>query len=217
METAFSSIQFIITSQHFHHGKMKIRCAAHIHDVYWQTTEKSIEEDRHLYQSVHGNTIDFMSRSYDSESSDENNYLTDLHIQADETACSTADETSCSTADETACSTADETACSTADKIAFSTAGDVSSLNAANNTSETMGKLSRTTTIVISLIFIAISQVLVKIHLSLLLLPSVSATQKQLSERISSSSSASSSSSSSSATSATRSVRKMELHQFINS
>lgn len=58
---------------------MKIRCGAHIHDVYWQTTEKSIEEDRHIY--AHGNTIDFMSRSYDSESSDENNYITDLHIQ----------------------------------------------------------------------------------------------------------------------------------------
>lgn len=78
METAFSNIQFIITPQHFHNGKMKIRCAAHIHDVYWQTTEKSIEEDRHVYGGSHGNTIDF---SYDSESSDESNYITGLHIQ----------------------------------------------------------------------------------------------------------------------------------------
>ncbi|KAL5281389.1 hypothetical protein ACFFRR_005032 [Megaselia abdita] len=175
METAFSNIQFIINSQHFNDGKMKIRCTAHIHDVYWQTTEKSIEEDHHIYSGTHGNTIDF---SYDSESSDESNYITGLHIQ-----------------------------------------GDVSSLNAANNTSQTMEKLSRTTTIVVSLIFIVLSQVLVKIHLSLFL-PSI-ALRKAL-RRISSSSSSSATITSAgddcvSTVVAVASVRKIKLHQFINS
>lgn len=98
----------------------------------------------------------------------------------------------------------------------------MSSLNAANNnTSETMEKLSRTTTVVVSLIFIVLSQVLVKIHLSLFLPPIV--LHKAI-RRISSSSSLSSSSANPSddgapapAATAGASVRKIRLHQFINS
>ncbi|XP_055848124.1 uncharacterized protein LOC129913458 isoform X2 [Episyrphus balteatus] len=54
METAISGIHFVVTSQHFVYGKLKVRCTALIHDVYLKSTEKSIEEDRHKYGSSGG-------------------------------------------------------------------------------------------------------------------------------------------------------------------
>lgn len=39
-------LQFLVTSEHFMSGKLKIRCSASIYDIYWQSTEVSAEEDR---------------------------------------------------------------------------------------------------------------------------------------------------------------------------
>ncbi|KAM8715272.1 hypothetical protein ACLKA7_002340 [Drosophila subpalustris] len=43
METAIVGIHFVVTDQHFdENGKLKLRCSAQLHDVYWKTTEKTI-------------------------------------------------------------------------------------------------------------------------------------------------------------------------------
>ncbi|XP_039952717.1 uncharacterized protein LOC120769666 isoform X2 [Bactrocera tryoni] len=65
LETAVSGIHFVITPQHFSAGKLKIRCTAHIHDVYWKSTEKSIEEERHKHNINSVNT--FSDDYFDSE------------------------------------------------------------------------------------------------------------------------------------------------------
>lgn len=39
-------LQFLITHDNFTNGKMKIRCSASIYDIYWKSTEISVEEDR---------------------------------------------------------------------------------------------------------------------------------------------------------------------------
>ncbi|XP_076639522.1 uncharacterized protein LOC143351631 isoform X1 [Colletes latitarsis] len=39
-------LQFLVTHDHFTVGKLKIRCSASIYDIYWQSTEISVEEDR---------------------------------------------------------------------------------------------------------------------------------------------------------------------------
>ncbi|XP_064542128.1 uncharacterized protein beat-Ia isoform X1 [Drosophila montana] len=44
METAIVGIHFVVTDQHFDNGKLKLRCSAQLHDVYWKTTEKNILE-----------------------------------------------------------------------------------------------------------------------------------------------------------------------------
>ncbi|XP_062141997.1 uncharacterized protein LOC133850054 isoform X2 [Drosophila sulfurigaster albostrigata] len=44
METAIVGIHFVVTDQHFENGKLKLRCNAQLHDVYWKTTEKTILE-----------------------------------------------------------------------------------------------------------------------------------------------------------------------------
>ncbi|XP_030377125.1 uncharacterized protein LOC115626017, partial [Scaptodrosophila lebanonensis] len=44
METSIVSIHFVVSDQHFDNGKLKLRCSAQLHDVYWKTTEKTILE-----------------------------------------------------------------------------------------------------------------------------------------------------------------------------
>ncbi|XP_046866918.1 uncharacterized protein LOC6643679 isoform X1 [Drosophila willistoni] len=44
METAIVGIHFVVTDQHFDNGKLKLRCSAQLHDIYWKTTEKTILE-----------------------------------------------------------------------------------------------------------------------------------------------------------------------------
>lgn len=44
---------------------LQIRCTAHIHDVYWKSTEKSIEEERHQHNVNSVNT--FSDDYFDSE------------------------------------------------------------------------------------------------------------------------------------------------------
>ncbi|XP_017134259.1 uncharacterized protein LOC108150537 isoform X1 [Drosophila elegans] len=44
METAIVGIHFVVTEQHFENGKLKLRCSAQLHDVYWKTTEKIVLE-----------------------------------------------------------------------------------------------------------------------------------------------------------------------------
>ncbi|KFB49151.1 AGAP009267-PA-like protein [Anopheles sinensis] len=45
-ETSLAGIHFVAGSHHFLNGKLKIRCMAKIHDIYLQSTERSIDEDR---------------------------------------------------------------------------------------------------------------------------------------------------------------------------
>uniref|UniRef100_A0A1A9WU00 CD80-like immunoglobulin C2-set domain-containing protein n=1 Tax=Glossina brevipalpis TaxID=37001 RepID=A0A1A9WU00_9MUSC len=64
LETVISGIHFVVTPQHFIRGKLKIRCTAHIHDVYWKSTEKSIEEDRQVARANEVNLVNSFSDDY---------------------------------------------------------------------------------------------------------------------------------------------------------
>ncbi|XP_049548184.1 uncharacterized protein LOC125959403 [Anopheles darlingi] len=46
LETVLVGIHFVASSHHFINGKLKIRCTARIHDIYLQSTERSVDEDR---------------------------------------------------------------------------------------------------------------------------------------------------------------------------
>ncbi|XP_046812153.1 uncharacterized protein LOC111675292 [Lucilia cuprina] len=63
LETVISAIHFVVTPQHFIYGKLKIRCTAFIHDVYWKSTEKSIEENR-LNKAGSSNVVHKFSEDY---------------------------------------------------------------------------------------------------------------------------------------------------------
>lgn len=45
-ETARLGLRFSVEARHFTSGRLKIRCSASIGNLYWQSTEKSVEEDR---------------------------------------------------------------------------------------------------------------------------------------------------------------------------
>ncbi|KDR08348.1 hypothetical protein L798_01306, partial [Zootermopsis nevadensis] len=45
-ETSYLGLKMVIKPHHFPHGRLKIRCSASIHDIYYQSTEKSVEEER---------------------------------------------------------------------------------------------------------------------------------------------------------------------------
>ncbi|XP_073821850.1 uncharacterized protein [Musca autumnalis] len=88
METITSGIHFVVTPQHFIYGKLKIRCTAHIHDVYWKSTEKSVEENRHATkQAGNVNVVHTFSDDYFDMDDEENvidrsdTYMT--HIKGD--------------------------------------------------------------------------------------------------------------------------------------
>ncbi|RZF44468.1 hypothetical protein LSTR_LSTR002241 [Laodelphax striatellus] len=66
LETSTTTLEMPLMVRHFtKKGRMKVRCAASIHNIYWQTTEKSAEEERprglvnDVVQSVHYRPDDF--------------------------------------------------------------------------------------------------------------------------------------------------------------
>ncbi|KAH8323324.1 hypothetical protein KR067_005086 [Drosophila pandora] len=44
LESSIVGIHFVVTDQHFDNGKLKLRCSAQLHDIYWKTTEKTVLE-----------------------------------------------------------------------------------------------------------------------------------------------------------------------------
>ncbi|XP_067625365.1 uncharacterized protein beat-Ia [Eurosta solidaginis] len=80
LETAVSGIHFVITPQHFSSGKLKIKCAAHIHDIYWKSTEKSIEEDHHMknINSVNTFSEDYFDLEEDDMADRSDTYITHI-------------------------------------------------------------------------------------------------------------------------------------------
>ncbi|XP_058448748.1 uncharacterized protein LOC131428719 [Malaya genurostris] len=46
LETSVIGLHFVVSNHHFQNGKLKIRCSARIHEIYMQSTEKSIDEER---------------------------------------------------------------------------------------------------------------------------------------------------------------------------
>jgi hypothetical protein len=45
-ESSYLGLIMTVKPHHFSHGHLKIRCSASIHDIYYQSTEKSVEEER---------------------------------------------------------------------------------------------------------------------------------------------------------------------------
>ena len=45
-ESSYLGLNMTVKPHHFSNGHLKIRCSASIHDIYYQSTEKSVEEER---------------------------------------------------------------------------------------------------------------------------------------------------------------------------
>ncbi|XP_023721389.1 uncharacterized protein LOC111872078, partial [Cryptotermes secundus] len=45
-ESSYLGLKMVVKPHHFSNGRLKIRCSATIHDIYYQSTEKSVEEER---------------------------------------------------------------------------------------------------------------------------------------------------------------------------
>jgi hypothetical protein len=45
-ESSYLGLRMVVKPHHFILGRLKIRCSAVIHDIYHQSTEKSVEEER---------------------------------------------------------------------------------------------------------------------------------------------------------------------------
>ena len=45
-ESSYLGLKMTVKPHHFTHGHLKIRCSASIHNIYYQSTEKSVEEER---------------------------------------------------------------------------------------------------------------------------------------------------------------------------
>ncbi|EDW57609.2 cell adhesion molecule 3 isoform X2 [Drosophila virilis] len=97
METAIVGIHFVVTDQHFDNGKLKLRCSAQLHDVYWKTTEKTILEadpfGKYGGNGANGNRVS-ADEIYDQYTlhedeqfhSKKNSYLTQLQGEEDDVA-----------------------------------------------------------------------------------------------------------------------------------
>ncbi|XP_041674903.1 uncharacterized protein LOC108105196 isoform X2 [Drosophila eugracilis] len=93
METAIVGIHFVVTDQHFDNGKLKLRCSAQLHDVYWKTTEKIVLEadlfPKHG-SGPNGNHVspdDFYDQyalHEDNSHNKKNSYLTQLQGEEDD-------------------------------------------------------------------------------------------------------------------------------------
>ncbi|XP_035917520.1 uncharacterized protein LOC118514629 [Anopheles stephensi] len=99
-ETSLAGIHFVVGSHHFVNGKLKIRCSARIHDIYIQSTERSIDEDRPRVISAassansNGNGVNGNAVPYDhfppyaENELDRKDYMT--HLQGDMAASGSA-------------------------------------------------------------------------------------------------------------------------------
>ncbi|XP_038108600.1 uncharacterized protein LOC6037528 isoform X3 [Culex quinquefasciatus] len=90
LETSVIGLHFVVTAHHFLGGKLKIRCTARIHEIYLQSSEKSIEEERPRVisqasssSSSSSNSINMIQNSpYDQLLDDEldrKDFMTHLH------------------------------------------------------------------------------------------------------------------------------------------
>ncbi|XP_055680488.1 uncharacterized protein LOC129788434 [Lutzomyia longipalpis] len=61
LETAIIGIQFVINRHHFIDGKLKLKCLATIHDIYIQSTEKSLEEEKPRIHSTRTPNVNYMN------------------------------------------------------------------------------------------------------------------------------------------------------------
>ncbi|XP_052864285.1 uncharacterized protein LOC128270900 [Anopheles cruzii] len=105
-ETSLVGIHFVASSHHFMNGKLKIRCTARIHDIYLQSTERSIDEDRPRVMSAassanggnsavvgNANGIPYDSFPYSENELDRKDYMT--HLQGDMAASSGSAPSAC--------------------------------------------------------------------------------------------------------------------------
>lgn len=87
LESVFSEIGFMVTTQHFIKGQMKLKCTATLFNIYHEEVEKLIEEDRPKIMAS-GRSFDMNAYPYDQQSSgdfeDHNeSYLTYYSAAAD--------------------------------------------------------------------------------------------------------------------------------------
>ncbi|XP_055905701.1 uncharacterized protein LOC129941159 isoform X2 [Eupeodes corollae] len=68
LESVFSEIGFMVTTQHFIKGQMKLKCTASLFNIYHEEVEKLIEEDRPRIMAS-GRSFDMNAYPYDQQSS----------------------------------------------------------------------------------------------------------------------------------------------------
>ncbi|XP_059617395.1 uncharacterized protein LOC132262224 isoform X2 [Phlebotomus argentipes] len=61
LETAIIGIQFVTNRHHFVDGKLKLKCLATIHNIYTQSTEKSLEEERPRTHTTRTPNVNYMN------------------------------------------------------------------------------------------------------------------------------------------------------------
>ncbi|GAB0095253.1 uncharacterized protein DMENIID0001_106110 [Sergentomyia squamirostris] len=61
LETAVIGIQFVTNRYHFIDGKLKLKCLATIHDIYIQSTEKSLEEEKPKIYTTKTPNVNYMN------------------------------------------------------------------------------------------------------------------------------------------------------------
>ncbi|KAL7042866.1 hypothetical protein ACKWTF_001318 [Chironomus riparius] len=85
LETSTLGLHFVVNSQHFINGRLKVKCISRVHDVYQQSNERFIEEERprvtSLASSNHNHNIGLSYNSYnpdDNEIDDKDTYLDNI-------------------------------------------------------------------------------------------------------------------------------------------
>jgi hypothetical protein len=71
-ETSALGLRFTIESRHFSSGRLKIRCSASIGNLYWQSTEKSIEEEKPRTSPLPTQTPIYSNEAYEKDFRDTN-------------------------------------------------------------------------------------------------------------------------------------------------
>lgn len=78
LETSTSILELPLQTHHFNkQGRLKIKCTASLHSLYWQTTEKSAEEEKPRNHFMHNDVIDSndIRHSVDEDEVDDDIYL----------------------------------------------------------------------------------------------------------------------------------------------
>lgn len=78
LETSTTILELLLQSRHFNkHGRLKLKCTASLHNLYWKTAEKSAEEEKPRVHFMHNDVIDSndVRNNVDQEEREEDNYV----------------------------------------------------------------------------------------------------------------------------------------------
>ncbi|KAG5674468.1 hypothetical protein PVAND_004437 [Polypedilum vanderplanki] len=82
LEASTLGLHFVVNSQHFINGRLKVKCIARIHDVYQQSNERFIEEERPRVTSLASSNHNHhnIGLSYNNYNPDDNDIDKDTYL-----------------------------------------------------------------------------------------------------------------------------------------